>query len=114
MRIASCGSSRVGIAAAGQGTLGRVELASVVSPGSLVEPQGRYLADLMGRGVEGTADAVVLPSSAEEVAAVMRWCYDNEVPLTARGGGTGLAGGAIPVRSEEHTSELQSLRQLVC
>jgi len=74
-----------------------VELASVVSAESLVEPQGRYLADLMGRGVQGTADAVVLPSSVDEVAAVMRWCYENEVPLTARGGGTGLAGGAIPV-----------------
>jgi glycolate oxidase subunit GlcD len=74
-----------------------VELASVVSPESLVEPQGRFLADLMGRGVVGSADAVVLPSTVEEVAAVMRWCYDNDVPLTARGGGTGLAGGAIPV-----------------
>jgi glycolate oxidase subunit GlcD len=28
----------------------------------------------------------------------MRWCYDNDVALTARGGGTGLAGGAIPVQ----------------
>jgi glycolate oxidase len=74
-----------------------VDLASVVSPEALAEPQGRYLADLMGRGVQGTADAVVLPSTAEEVAAVMRWCYENDVPLTARGGGTGLAGGAIPV-----------------
>jgi glycolate oxidase subunit GlcD len=51
----------------------------------------------MGRGVQGTADAVVLPSTTEEVAAVMRWCYEHDVPLTARGGGTGLAGGAIPV-----------------
>jgi glycolate oxidase subunit GlcD len=51
----------------------------------------------MGRGVQGTADAVVLPATTEEVAAVMRWCYENDVPLTARGGGTGLAGGAIPV-----------------
>jgi glycolate oxidase subunit GlcD len=75
-----------------------MDLASVVSPESLVEPQGRYLADLMGRGVQGTADAVVLPSTTEEVAAVMRWCYENDVPLTARGGGTGLAGGAIPVQ----------------
>src|SRR3954464_6441556 len=74
-----------------------MDLASVVSRESLVEPQGRYLADLMGRGVHGTADAAVLPSSGGEVAAVMRWCYDNDVPLTARGGGTGLAGGAIPV-----------------
>jgi glycolate dehydrogenase FAD-linked subunit len=74
-----------------------MELADVVSPESLVEPQGRFLADLMGRGVEGTADAVVMPSTTEEVAAVMRWCYEHDVPLTARGGGTGLAGGAIPV-----------------
>ena len=51
----------------------------------------------MGRGVQGTADAVVLPGTTEEVAAVMRWCYEHDVPLTARGGGTGLAGGAIPV-----------------
>jgi glycolate oxidase subunit GlcD len=74
-----------------------VDLASVVPPEVLVEPQGRYLADLMGRGVQGRADAVVLPSTVEEVAAVMRWCYENDVPLTARGGGTGPAGGAIPV-----------------
>ena len=74
-----------------------MDLTSVVSAESVVEPQGRYLADLMGRGVQGTADAVVMPSSTEEVAAVMRWCYENDVPLTARGGGTGLAGGAIPV-----------------
>jgi glycolate oxidase subunit GlcD len=74
-----------------------VNLADVLPAESIVEPKGRYLADLMGRGVQGTADAVVLPSSADEVAAVMRWCYENDVPLTARGGGTGLAGGAIPV-----------------
>jgi glycolate oxidase subunit GlcD len=75
-----------------------VTLADVLPAEAIVEPKGRYLADLMGRGVQGTADAVVLPSSAEEVAAAMRWCYENDVPLTARGGGTGLAGGAIPVQ----------------
>jgi glycolate oxidase subunit GlcD len=74
-----------------------VDLADVLPPEAILEPQGRYLADLMGRGVEGTAEAVVMPSSAEEVAAVLRHCYANDIPLTARGGGTGLAGGAIPV-----------------
>jgi glycolate oxidase subunit GlcD len=74
-----------------------MDLSSVVPPESIVEPQGRYLADLMGRGVQGTADAVVLPGTTEEVAAVVRWCYEHDVPVTARGGGTGLAGGAIPV-----------------
>src|SRR5260221_141487 len=42
----------------------------------------------MGRGVEGTADAIVMPSTVEEVAAVLAWCYENDVPLTARGGGS--------------------------
>jgi glycolate oxidase subunit GlcD len=75
-----------------------VTLADVLPADAIVEPKGRYLADLMGRGVQGTADAVVVPSTTDEVAAVMRWCYDNDVALTARGGGTGLAGGAIPVQ----------------
>ena len=75
-----------------------MSLADVLPAEAIVEPKGRYLADLMGRGVQGTADAVVLPSSVDEVAAAMRWCYENDVPLTARGGGTGLAGGAIPVQ----------------
>ena len=74
-----------------------MELSDVVPVDAIVEPQGRFLADLMGRGVQGSADAVVMPSTVEEVAAVMRWCYEHDVPLTARGGGTGLAGGAIPV-----------------
>ena len=48
------------------------------------------------RGVVGRAQAVALPGSAEETAAVMRGCYEHDVPLIARGGGTGLTGGAVP------------------
>ena len=50
------------------------------------------------RGVEGRADAVVLPGSAEEVAEVVRWCYGHDVPIVPRGGGSGLTGGAVAVR----------------
>ncbi|HTR72120.1 MAG TPA: FAD-binding protein, partial [Solirubrobacteraceae bacterium] len=46
--------------------------------------------------LKGHADAVVLPGSAEEAAAVVRWCYANDVPIVPRGGGTGLTGGAVP------------------
>jgi len=75
-----------------------VTLESILPAEAIVAPPfGQYLADLMGRGVQGRADAVVLPSTVDEVAAVMRWCYEHDTPLTARGGGTGLAGGAIPV-----------------
>ena len=48
------------------------------------------------RGLHGRADAVVLPESAEEVAAVLAWCYEHDVAVVARGGGTGYAGGAVP------------------
>lgn len=43
-------------------------------------------------------DAVVLPESTEQVAAVLRLAHDEGVPVTPRGGGTGLSGGALPVR----------------
>jgi len=41
-------------------------------------------------------DVVVLPRSSDEVAAVVRWAGAHDVPVTARGAGTGLAGGATP------------------
>jgi glycolate oxidase subunit GlcD len=44
----------------------------------------------------GRADALVRPGSAREVAALLAWCYEHDVPLTARGGGSGFAGGAAP------------------
>jgi glycolate oxidase subunit GlcD len=50
-----------------------------------------------GRGVQGRADAVVLPSTADEVAAVLAYCYEHDVALIPRGGGSGFAGGAVPV-----------------
>ncbi|GAB4385458.1 FAD-linked oxidase C-terminal domain-containing protein [Albidovulum sp.] len=40
--------------------------------------------------------AVVLPRSTEEVAAVLRYCHRNRIPLVPRGSGTSLAGGALP------------------
>jgi glycolate oxidase len=40
--------------------------------------------------------AAVLPGSGEEVAAVIRACFEAQVPWVARGSGTGLSGGALP------------------
>jgi glycolate oxidase len=42
-------------------------------------------------------DVVLRPGTAEEVAAIMRLCYEAGVPVTARGAGTGLSGGALPI-----------------
>ena len=40
--------------------------------------------------------AAVLPSSTEEVSAVLRICHEEGVPVVPRGSGTSLAGGALP------------------
>ena len=66
------------------------------------------------RGLVGRADAVVLPGSAQEVAAVLGWCYSHDVPLVARGGGTGLVGGAVPTEGGVVCSleRLRSVREL--
>lgn len=41
--------------------------------------------------------AVVLPHTQEEVIATVRWCYAEGVPFVARGSGTSLSGGSLPV-----------------
>jgi glycolate oxidase subunit GlcD len=73
-------------------------LAAIVGDANVLSPTPReYLSDgTAGRGLEGRADAVVLPGSAGEVAAVVRHCYAGDVTITTRGGGTGFAGGAVP------------------
>ncbi|NNU78831.1 FAD-binding protein [Halovulum dunhuangense] len=40
--------------------------------------------------------AAVLPSTTEEVAAVLRFCHEQGVKVVPRGSGTSLAGGALP------------------
>jgi glycolate oxidase len=42
-------------------------------------------------------EAVVLPRSAEEIAAILRLANEVRFPVTARGGGVGYTGGAVPV-----------------
>jgi glycolate oxidase len=39
---------------------------------------------------------VVLPRTTEEVAAVVKFCDQQDIPWVARGAGTGLSGGALP------------------
>ena len=60
-------------------------------------------ADLLAYEMDGTIDrampdAVVFPDGAEQVRAVVRACAAHGVPLTPRGAGTGLSGGAVATR----------------
>jgi glycolate oxidase len=41
--------------------------------------------------------AVLLPSDTQQVQAIVRVCHRERIPFVARGSGTGLSGGALPV-----------------
>jgi glycolate oxidase len=48
-------------------------------------------------GYRVVPELVLLPRDAEQVAAAVRVCAEHRVPYVARGAGTGLSGGALPV-----------------
>lgn len=41
-------------------------------------------------------DIVIKPRSAAEISAIMKICNEYKIPVTPRGAGTGLSGGALP------------------
>jgi glycolate oxidase len=59
-----------------------------------LEPYGR---DESGRGVF-PPEAAVLCESRAEIELVLRLAAEHEIPVTPRGTGTGMTGGALPVR----------------
>jgi FAD/FMN-containing dehydrogenase len=74
----------------------------------------RALQDGTGnRGISGSASLFVEPASTAEVVTAMAFCYENDLPLVTRGGGTGLAGGAVPdggvVLSVERLNRVRSI-----
>lgn len=42
-------------------------------------------------------EVVVKPGSAEEISTILKYCNKYKIPVTPRGAGTGLSGGALPV-----------------
>jgi len=63
-------------------------------------------------GYRVTPALVVLPTSTHEVAEVVKACRDSKVPYVARGAGTGLSGGALPVEDGVVIS-LQRMRAIL-
>ena len=41
-------------------------------------------------------DIVIKPGNAEEISAILKICNQHKIPVTPRGAGTGLSGGALP------------------
>ena len=64
-----------------------------VVPGSSID--AKYLSDTLGR-LKGQADALVFAESTQEVAAIMRYAWENGIAVTPRGAGTNLVGSTVP------------------
>ncbi len=77
-----------------------VEQLSAIAPGRVftgddVNPD--YTHDEMPIYGKAAPAAVVEALTTEEISAVMKLCNENRIPVTPRGAGTGLVGGAVPI-----------------
>ena len=61
-------------------------------------PTERYCYSCDASQIVGLPDYVVRPESTSQVSRLIRLCSERQIPVTARGAGTGLAGGASPVQ----------------
>ncbi len=75
------------------------EFAGIVgADGVVVDPGELRVYETDGLTIfKAMPDIVVLPRSAEEVAGAVKVCHREKIPFVARGAGTGLSGGALPV-----------------
>ncbi|MFO0428383.1 MAG: FAD-binding oxidoreductase [Planctomyces sp.] len=74
-------------------------LAEIVGPDRLLDQlDERLVYECDGYIVEKTVpDVVVFPDTADHVARIIRACRNHRIPYVARGAGTSLAGGCLPV-----------------
>ncbi|HAC89693.1 MAG TPA: FAD-binding oxidoreductase, partial [Planctomycetaceae bacterium] len=76
----------------------RDQLASIL-PADRIQDDLCALAAFQSDGLTAFAvkpRAVVVPQTADEVVRIVRWCYENRVPMVPRGSGTSLSGGSLP------------------
>ncbi len=77
-----------------------VELARLFPPDRLLTAAAQlapYESDAL-TAFHSRPRAVVLPETADEVIAAVRLCHQHQVPFVARGSGTSLSGGSLPVK----------------
>jgi len=81
----------------------------------LLRAGGKSTLDLLRRkdsGVQDAPDAVLLPGSDEEVAAILRFCADRSIAIVPFGGGTSVVGGLDPIRGDFKAVVSLDLRRL--
>ena len=44
-------------------------------------------------------DVVVLPTTTEQISAILKLANENMIPVTPRGSGTNISGGSVPIRA---------------
>ena len=75
------------------------ELAASVAPGSLLTSAADLAVYSYDAALDrARPDAVLVARSAEDVRRAVAWCAANKVPFVARGAGTNLSGGCIPLK----------------
>ncbi len=89
----------------------REALAAIVGPDHfrvddrdrLLRAGGKSTLDLLRRkdsGLQDAPDAVLLPGSDDEVAAILRYCSQHGIAVVPFGGGTSVVGGLDPIRGD--------------
>ena len=64
----------------------------------LVDPVALAAYDSDGlTAFKATPRAVVIPETADEVVDTVRFCHEHGIPFVARGSGTSLSGGSLPI-----------------
>ena len=76
------------------------KLRRIVGEENLLESEeDRYSCATDAFVAESVPDVVVYPTSTDEVAGILSLANENAIPVTARGAGTGLTGGTVPVHN---------------
>jgi alkyldihydroxyacetonephosphate synthase len=103
------------------GSLG--DLRALVGAGNVREDHAERVLHAAGKGYpdlvrlragepEGAPDAIVLPGSAEQVAAVLALCARSSLAVVPFGGGTSVVGGVAPLRGEHGGAIALDMRRM--
>src|ERR1700761_4425616 len=80
----------------------------------LLRAGGKSTLDLLRRkdsGLQDAPDAVLLPDSDDEVAAILQYCSEHGIAVVPFGGGTSVVGGLDPIRGDFSAAVSLDLRR---
>ncbi|MEK6673194.1 MAG: FAD-linked oxidase C-terminal domain-containing protein, partial [Nitrospirota bacterium] len=49
-------------------------------------------------GLDSLPSAILWPETTEQIVRIMKYAYENAVPVVPRGAGTGMTGGSVPLK----------------